>query len=335
MKVLVTGGAGYIGSIVTDQLVRRGDEVVVLDNLQTGHREAVHPDALFVLGDLAYAAGLERLFSQHSFDAVMHFASNTLVGESMEQPFLYLGDNVTNAANLLRFASNYGVRRFVLSSTANLFDRPESIPISEDERIIPGSPYGESKYLIERMLPWLDRVLGLRYACLRYFNAAGALPNGMRGEDHTPEHHLIPRVLQVALGQRRSVEIYGVDYPTPDGTCVRDYVHVVDLAQAHILALDALDGGSRVYNLGNGRGFSVRQVVEMARDVTGHSIPTVEGPRRPGDPAVLIADSTRIRRELGWKPRHSDLRDIIKTAWDWHREHPSGYRSTTTLADVG
>lgn len=334
MKVLVTGGAGYIGSIVTDQLVRRGDEVVVLDNLQTGHREAVHPDALFVLGDLAFVVGLQRLFARHAFDAVMHFASNTLVGESMQRPFLYLGDNVTNAVNLLRFASYYGVRRFVLSSTANLFDQPERIPISEDERIVPGSPYGESKYLIERMLLWADRVLGIRYACLRYFNAAGAQPDGKRGEDHTPEHHLIPIVLQVALGQRKSVEIFGTDYPTPDGTCVRDYVHVLDLAQAHILALEALDEGSRVYNLGNGHGFTVRQVIETARDVTGHPIPVVEGPRRSGDPATLIADSTRIRCELGWTPMYSELRDIIQTAWDWHREHPLGYRSTGMQAAV-
>ena len=261
----------------------------------------------FVLGDLAYAAGLERLFSQHSFDAVMHFAQTHWSGSRWSNPFLPATTSPTPRICCALHPIRSAPVRALLDGQSL---RPARVYQSQRMSVSSGT-LRESKYLIERMLPWLDRVLGLRYACLRYFNAAGALPNGMRGEDHTPEHHLIPRVLQVALGQRRSVEIYGVDYPTPDGTCVRDYVHVVDLAQAHILALDALDGGSRVYNLGNGRGFSVRQVVEMARDVTGHSIPTVEGPRRPGDPAVLIADSTRIRRELGWKPRHSDLRDII------------------------
>ncbi len=329
MRILVTGGAGYIGSIVTDQLIGRGEEVVVFDNLQTGHREAVHPDALFVQGELSDAHQLDELFAEHSFDAVMHFASNTLVGESMEQPFLYLGDNVTNAATLLRSANRYGVKRFVLSSTANLFDRPARIPISETEDIVPGSPYGESKHLIERMLYWLDRVAGMRYACLRYFNACGALPGGQRGEDHTPEYHLIPVVLQVALGQRENVNIFGDDYPTADGTCVRDYIHVLDLADAHIRALSALDGGSRAYNLGNGNGYSVRQVIEIAREVTGQPIPAVSAPRRPGDPAVLIADSTRIKRELGWTPKYGDLHDIVETAWNWHRMHPNGYTQLT------
>ncbi len=332
MRVLVTGGAGYIGSIVVDQLVERGEQVVVLDNLQTGHREAVHPDALFVEGDLEDPFFLEELFCDYRFDAVMHFASNTLVGESMERPFLYIGDNVTNAVNLLRSATQHGVRRFVLSSTANLFDRPAKVPISEVERIVPGSPYGESKYAIERMLYWADRVMGMRYACLRYFNACGALPSGERGEAHNPEHHLIPIVLQVALGQREHVEIFGTDCPTPDGTCVRDYIHVLDLAEAHLLAMQALDEGSRTYNLGNGNGFSVRQVINVAREVTGVSIPTVAGLRRPGDPAVLIADSSRIRRELGWVPRYADLGDIIQTAWGWHRAHPMGYRQLSSAA---
>jgi len=325
MRVLVTGGAGYIGSVVTDQLIRLGHQVVVFDNLRTGHRDAVHPAALFVQGDLADPFLIDRVLEEQRVDAIMHFASNILVGESMEQPFLYIGDNVTNAANLLRSAAAHGVRRFVLSSTANLFDSPERIPISETERVVPGSPYGESKYLIERMLHWTDRILGMRYASLRYFNASGALPDGSLGEDHSPEYHLIPIVLQVALGQRNHVVIYGDDYPTPDGTCVRDYIHVVDLAQAHILALRALDQGSRVYNLGNGRGFSVSQVVETARRITGHPIPAVIGARRAGDPAILVADSERIKRELGWVPRYPDLADIIQTAWNWHRSHPNGY----------
>ena len=325
MRVLVTGGAGYIGSVVTEQLVEAGHSVVVFDNLAMGHREAVHPEALFVRGDLADAGAIARALDEHPVDAVMHFASNTLPAESVSQPFLYLGDNVVNGLNLLRAAVDRGVRRVILSSTANLFDQPARLPIDEDERIVPGSPYGESKYLLERVLYWLDRTVGLRYAALRYFNAAGA--SRARGEDHIPENHLIPLVLQVALGQRESISVYGTDYPTPDGTCVRDYVHVLDLAQAHILALETLDRGSRVYNLGNGQGFSVMQVIETARQVTGRPIPAVPAARRPGDPAVLIASSERARRELGWKPRYPALRDIVETAWQWHREHPSGYRA--------
>jgi len=323
MKIVVTGGAGYIGSIVVEQLVEAGEEVIVFDNLFQGHQAAVHPDALFVEGDLADRAVVDGLLSKHRPDAIMHFASYTLVGESMENPFLYLGDNITNGLNLLQSAVQHGVRRFILSSTANLFDDPERMPIDEMERIVPGSPYGESKYILERMLYWLDRVYGFRYAALRYFNAAGASPE--RGEDHEPELHLIPIVLGVALGKRDKVTIFGDDYPTRDGTCVRDYIHVIDLAQAHILALRALDQGSRVYNLGNGQGFTVSEVIETAREITGHPVPAEIGPRRPGDPAVLIASSDRIRRELGWKPRFPDLRDIIESAWKWHQAHPKGY----------
>jgi UDP-glucose 4-epimerase len=328
MKVLVTGGAGYIGSIVVEELVKQGDEVVVFDNLYFGHREAVHPKAAFVEGDLADRAAVESLFDAHSFEAVMHFASHTLVGESMEQPFKYLGENVTNGLNLLQEAVAHGARRFILSSSANLFADPQRMPIDEAERIVAGSPYGESKYILERMLHWLDRVYGFRYAALRYFNAAGASPDGGRGEDHTPETHLIPRVLQVALGQRDQIVIFGDDYPTRDGTCVRDYIHVTDLAQAHILALKALDKGSRTYNLGNGQGFTIQEVLETARQVTGHPIPAVVGPRRPGDPATLIASSKKIRQELGWEPRFPDLRPIVETAWKWHSAHPHGYRTT-------
>ncbi|GAB4439493.1 MAG: UDP-glucose 4-epimerase GalE [Anaerolineae bacterium] len=323
MHILVTGGAGYIGSIVVEELIKAGDSVVVLDNLYQGHRGAVHPDAEFVEADLADMGALQALFDAHRFDGVMHFASYTLVGESMEAPFMYLGDNVTNGLNLLRQIVDHGVPRFILSSTANLFDDPEQIPITENERIVPGSPYGESKAILERYLYWLDRLGKLRYAALRYFNACGA--SAERGEDHDPETHLIPLVLQVALGQREKVSIFGGDYPTPDGTCVRDYIHVYDLAQAHILALRALDRGSRRYNLGNSKGYSVLEVVEAARAITGHPIPTEIGPRRPGDPAVLIASSETIRRELGWTPRYTDLHEIIETAWNWHRAHPHGY----------
>ncbi len=331
MNILVTGGAGYIGSVVVEELIRQGDRVTVYDNLSQGHRAAVPPQAEFLLGDLADEEILNDLFAQRSFEAVMHFASNTLVGESVQQPLKYVGDNVTNGLNLLRAMMAHGVSRFILSSTANLFDQPERIPITEDERIVPGSPYGESKFILERILHWLDPIHGLSYAALRYFNAAGATAE--RGEDHNPETHLIPLVLQVALGQRDQIEVYGNDYPTRDGTCVRDYIHVLDLAQAHILALRALDddaqkgqkGGSRTYNLGNGQGYTVREVIETARQVTGHPIPAVDGPRRPGDPPELVAGSERIRRELGWQPRYPDLRDIVQSAWDWHRAHPDGY----------
>jgi UDP-glucose 4-epimerase len=327
MKILVTGGAGYIGSIVVEELIKQGDEVVVFDNLLFGHRQAVHPEAEFVLGDLADRSAVQTLFDTHTFDGIMHFASRTLVGESVEKPFLYLGENVRNALNLLEEAVAHGVKRFILSSTANLFDRPERIPIAESEPIIPGSPYGESKNIIERILSWLDRTQGLRYCALRYFNAAGASPTGERGEHHEPETHLIPLTLWVALGRRNKIIINGDDYPTRDGACVRDYIHIVDLAQAHILALRALDGGSRTYNLGNGQGYSNKQVVETCRQVTGHPIPAEIGPRRPGDPAELVASSEKIRRELGWQPQYPDLRTIVEHAWQWHRTHPNGYKT--------
>jgi UDP-glucose 4-epimerase len=323
MRILVTGGAGYIGSIVTERLVEQGADVVVYDNLSQGHAAAVDPGARLIEGDLADRGQVEQVFARHRIDAVMHFAGHTLVGESWAKPFLYLGANVTNGLNLLETAVANGVGRFVLSSTANLFDRPERMPIEPGARIEPGSPYGESKYILERVLAWLERTSGLRYAALRYFNAAGA--SAQRGEDHDPESHLIPLVLQVALGQRPGVQVFGDDYPTPDGTCVRDYIHVLDLADAHLLALQALERGSCTYNLGNGQGFSVRQVLEIARAVTGHAIPAELRERRSGDPAVLIADATAARRELGWQPRHAELRTIVESAWRWHQAHPKGY----------
>jgi UDP-glucose 4-epimerase len=325
MKILVTGGAGYIGSIVVEQLVLAGEAVVVFDNLSQGHRSAVHPAADFVLGDLLDKAAIDRAIADQRPDAVIHFASKTLVGESMQRPFLYLGENVTAGANLMQSVAEHGVKRFILSSTANLFDDPEKMPIDEDERIVPGSPYGEGKFILERFLHWMDRIYGVRFACLRYFNAAGATAE--RGEDHDPELHLIPLVLQVALGQRENIRIFGDDYPTPDGTCVRDYIHIIDLAQAHILALKALDQGSRFYNLGNGEGYSVMQVIETAREITGHPIPAEITPRRSGDPAVLIASSDRIRRELGWKPKYPGIREIIESAWWWHVANPQGYEA--------
>ena len=326
MKLLVTGGAGYIGSITSAELIAAGHEVIVFDSLYQGHAEAVPPEATFVQGDLADRDAVAKLFADHpGIEGILHFASHTLVGESMQKPLLYLRDNLVNASNLLEQAAIHGAKRFIFSSTANLFDEPERIPIAENERIVPGSPYGESKFFVERLLHWFERIYGIKYVCLRYFNACGDTPN--RGEDHDPETHLIPLILQVALGQREHITVFGDDYPTRDGTCVRDYVHVLDLAQAHILALHSLETqGSRRYNLGNGSGFTVKEVIDMARKVTGHPIPAVVGPRRAGDPAELIASSETIRRELGWTPRYPDLESILTSAWEWHESHPHGYR---------
>ncbi|MBV9110772.1 MAG: UDP-glucose 4-epimerase GalE [Gemmatimonadetes bacterium] len=328
MRLLVTGGAGYIGSVVVRQLADEGHDVIVYDSLFQGHAEAVDERATLIAADLADRAALDAAMRDHRPEGILHFASHTLVGESMEKPFLHLGDNVRNALNLLESAAEHGVKRFILSSTANLFGLPDTVPIEADAAIRPGSPYGESKHIIERMLHWMDDRFGMRYCTLRYFNAAGA-ESPERGEDHNPETHLIPVVLQVALGQREQVTIFGDDYDTPDGTCVRDYIHVSDLADAHVRALHALDAGSRAYNLGNGRGFSVREVIETCRAVTGHPIPASVGPRRPGDPAVLVAGSERIRRELGWAPRIPELREIVESAWAWHRSHPHGYGGKT------
>lgn len=325
MKVLVTGGAGYIGSTAVCELIAAGDEVVVYDNLYQGHKEVIHPAAVFVEGDLANKSFLNQTIEQHKPEAIMHFASHTLVGESMKKPFLYLGDNVRNGLNLLECAADAGIKKFIFSSTANLFGAIEEMPIRADAPIQPGSPYGESKYIIERMLHWMDEVCDMRFAALRYFNACGAV-SADHGEDHDPETHIIPLILQVALGQREYITIFGDDYDTPDGTCIRDYVHIVDLAQAHILALRDLHNGSRSYNLGNSDGFSVMEVVEAAREVTGHPIPVVMGDRRPGDPAVLVADSQKIRDELGWNPAYPDLKSILESAWAWHNKHPGGYQ---------
>ena len=328
MKVLVTGGAGYIGSHVVQMLAERDCEVVVFDNLSNGHRGAVHADATLVIGDLHDSSALAALFDAHRFDGVMHFASRILVGESMRAPFAYLRDNLYTFINLLERASQQGVKRFIFSSTANLYDAPSRQPIAEGETLSPGSVYGETKFMAERLLAWMDRLYGMRYCSLRYFNACGAHPDGHIGEAHDPETHLIPLALGVALGQREAIHIYGTDYDTPDGACIRDYVHVLDLARAHILALDALaDGESRVYNLGSGSGYSVLEVIEAARKVTSHPIPTIEAPRRPGDLPVLVADSEKISRELGWVPEYKRLEEIIQSAWNWHRRHPAGYES--------
>ncbi|MCR4401227.1 MAG: UDP-glucose 4-epimerase GalE [Firmicutes bacterium] len=326
MRVLVVGGAGYIGSHVVRELVRAGHDVVVYDNLEKGHREAVEGCPL-VVGDTGDRDVLREVFASRDFDVVMHFAAHTSVAESMQDPAKYFHNNVAKGLTLLDVMREAGVRRMVFSSSAAVYGDPERVPIEEDADCRPTNVYGETKLMFERVLSAYDRAYGVRYVALRYFNAAGADPSGDIGEDHDPETQLIPLVLMTAMGLRPRLELFGTDYHTPDGTCVRDYVHVCDLATAHVLAAEALADGceSKVYNLGNGKGHTVRQVIETARRVTGLSIPVVEAPRRPGDPAVLVASSERIMRELGWKPRYEDLETIIATAWEWHRRHPRGY----------
>jgi UDP-glucose 4-epimerase len=326
-KILVTGGAGYIGSIVTADLVEAGFEVVVYDNLVHGRVAAVHPRARLVVGELADGARLDRLMQQHGFDAVMHFAALIEAGESMQRPAEFFRNNSASTLSLLEAVLRNRIPRLVFSSTAALYGEPQRTPIEEDDAIQPTNVYGESKAMTERMLAWFHKIHGLSYASLRYFNAAGA--SDERGEDHTPETHLVPLVLQVAQGKREAITIFGTDYPTPDGTCVRDYIHISDLSSAHLLVLQHLleDSEPRqlIYNLGNGRGFSVREVIEAARRVTGHPIPALESGRRSGDPAVLVASSEKIRRELGWEPRFSELERIITSAWEWRQKHPAGY----------
>ncbi|MBM7866523.1 UDP-glucose 4-epimerase GalE [Heliobacterium gestii] len=319
MKYLVTGGAGYIGSHTALALLAAGAEVVILDNLTTGHRELAPQGVSFYQGDVGDAALLTEIFATHAIDGVLHFAAKSLVGESMRDPGGYFLANTGQTAVLLQAMAKSGVRRFVLSSTAAVYGEPEQVPIPEDHPVRPTNPYGLSKQLIEAMLPWFERVHGIRWMALRYFNVAGADPDGRSGECHEPETHLIPNVLQVAEGKREFLSLFGDDYPTPDGTCIRDYIHVSDLADAHVLALQALANRrpSGVCNLGNGQGFSVLQVVERARRVTGHPIPLRMEPRRPGDPAVLVASNARATAELGWRPRHGDLSAIIETAWRW------------------
>jgi UDP-glucose 4-epimerase len=325
MKVLVTGGAGYIGSVVAAGLLNAGHQVTVIDNLSRGHRQAVPPLAEFVHADLADRDRLAQLFNSQRFDAVMHFAAFIEAGESMKSPETFFRNNTSNALCVLESMLVVGVKRFVFSSTAALFGNPQRTPIEEDDLLQPTNAYGESKLLVERMLEWFHRIHGLRYASLRYFNAAGAVGSD-HGESHQPETHLIPRVLGAALGKFEHIDVFGTDYPTPDGTCIRDYIHVSDLAAAHLLALDALERSDRlIYNLGNGNGFSVREVIEIARKVTGRTIRSVDSPRRPGDPAVLIASAERIRKELRWRPKFFDLEAIVSSAWQWHCRHPEGY----------
>ena len=323
-RFLVTGGAGYVGSHLVAALLDRGDAVTVLDNLRTGHAAAVPAGATLVTADLADGDTLDQVLGQGPWDAVFHFASLSQVGESMRMPMRYLLDNAANGIRLIDACVRHGVDRFVLSSTAALFNLDSDAPIPEDAPIDPQSAYGDSKWMIERALRWADQVHGLRYACLRYFNAAGADPAGRLGEDHRPESHLIPLVIDAALGRRAALDVFGDDYPTPDGTCIRDYVHVSDLATAHLLALEALRDGPVVWNLGNGAGHSVRQVIAAVERVSGLTVPHRIVARRAGDAAVLVASSTRAK-QAGWRPVHGDLDEIVATAFAWRQSHPNGY----------
>ena len=325
MRILVAGGAGYIGSVTVAELLDSGHEVVVFDSLVTGHAEAVSPGAELVVGDLADRQLLDDAFSRHTFDGVVYYGGFIAAGESMQDPGKYFQNNVSGLINLLNAMVDHKVLRFVFSSSAAVYGDPVSTPIPEDASLTAVNPYGETKVISERLLRWYDSQCGLRHVSLRYFNAAGATER--LGEDHRPETHLIPVVLNAAAGKMASLQLYGSDYPTPDGTCVRDYVHVSDLAQAHSLALDYTLKGSLICNLGNGQGFSNGEVVETARRVTGRSIAVDKGPRRAGDPAVLVASSERARRELVWRPRFPELADIIESAWRWHQSHPRGYES--------
>jgi UDP-glucose 4-epimerase len=325
-RYLVTGGAGFVGSHLVLALLRGGASVTILDDLTTGHEAAVPRGARLVRGSVADPEALRRAFAEGPFEAAFHFASLTLVGESMREPVRYIAENLAGGAALVDACVRHGVTRMVLSSTANLFAEPARMPIDEDEAIVPGSPYGESKAMLERLLHWADRIHGLRSACLRYFNAAGADPDGEAGEDHRPETHLIPLVLDAAAGRRPPLTVFGDDYPTPDGTCIRDYIHVADLATAHLAVLEPLRTKSVRYNLGTGTGHSVREVIAAAEAVTGLKVPYTIGPRRAGDPAELVAASDRIRRELGWQPRFADLGTIVAHAWAWRQRNPEGYR---------
>lgn len=328
MNILVTGGAGYIGSHVAEALKEAGYIPVVYDNLSTGHREAVPEDVTLIEGDIHDTALVEKVMREYEIGAVIHFAASSLVGESMSNPAKYYYNNVEGSQHLLEAMRRAGVKRIVFSSTAAVYGEPDEIPIKESSRLCPTNVYGRTKLVIEGMLADYDMAYGMRYTALRYFNAAGASYKHSIGEDHMPESHLIPLILKTAQGVRDKIAVYGTDYPTKDGTCIRDYIHVCDLAKAHVLALEHLlrGGQSRVYNLGSEHGFSVREMIDYAKKITEVDFAVVEEARRAGDPAVLIASSKRIRAELGWVPEYSSVEEIIRTAWRWHKDHPSGYR---------
>lgn len=326
MAILVCGGAGYIGSHMVAELLENGKEVVILDSLVKGHKDALLGGKLYV-GDLRDKEILNKVFSENNIEAVIDFAAFSLVGESMTEPLKYFNNNVWGTISLLEAMQEHNCKYIVFSSTAATYGEPDAIPIKEDAKTLPTNAYGESKLLVEKILKWCDTAYGIKYTALRYFNAAGAHVSGKIGEDHSPESHLIPIILDVALGNREKIMMYGDDYDTKDGTCVRDYIHVSDLASAHSLAVDRLMNGgeSAIYNLGNGTGFSVKEIVDIARNVTGHPIPAEVAPRRAGDPAVLIASSERAMKELGWTPKFNKVETIIETAWKWHESHPNGY----------
>ncbi|MFZ3577167.1 UDP-glucose 4-epimerase GalE [Virgibacillus sp. DJP39] len=333
MRVLVLGGAGYIGSHAVCQLMEQGQDVVVVDNLETGHRKAVHQDVTFYQGDIREVDFLREVFEKETIDSVIHFAANSLVGESMENPLKYFGNNVYGTQILLQVMNEYDVKQIVFSSTAATYGEPNVIPITESEPTNPTNAYGETKLTMEKIMKWCDQAYGIKFVSLRYFNVAGAIESGRIGEDHTPESHLVPLVLQTALGQRESITIFGDDYDTKDGTCIRDYVHVEDLIDAHLLALTYLkEGGeSDIFNLGSSQGFSVREIINSARVVTGEEIPVTIGPRRKGDPSVLIASSEKAKRILKWRPSRLCINKIITDAWVWHNTHPNGYRPHEVL----
>lgn len=329
MTILVLGGAGYIGSHTVYELIDNGEDVVIIDNLLTGHEEAVHPKARFYKGDIRDKEFLDSVFKKEKIDAVIHFAASSLVGESMEKPLKYYDNNLCGTKILLDSMVEHGIDKIVFSSTAAVYGEPERIPILETDKTEPTNTYGETKLSMEKMFKWIGKAHGLRYVSLRYFNACGAHVSGKIGEDHNPESHLIPLILYVPNGKREFISIFGEDYQTKDGTCIRDYIHVTDLAQAHILAVKYLQNGgeSDIFNLGNGIGFSVKEVIETARKVTQNAIPAKVTPRRAGDPAKLIASSDKAKKVLGWKPQHAELDEIISTAWNWHKNHPDGFKN--------
>ncbi|MBB5336314.1 UDP-glucose 4-epimerase GalE [Pectinatus brassicae] len=328
MAILVCGGAGYIGSHMVDELLKRGEAPVVVDNLRTGHRQAVPENVKFYQDDIRDEKALDKIFTENDIEAVIHFAACSLVGESMEKPLLYLNNNVYGMQVLLEAMVKHNIDKIVFSSSAATYGEPKKVPIMEDDETKPTNPYGESKLTMEKMMKWVSQIHNVRYTSLRYFNVAGAAEDGHIGEAHSPESHLVPIILQVPLKQRDAITVYGEDYPTKDGTCIRDYVHVVDLADAHMKALEYLRAGNKsdIFNLGSGNGFSVKEMIDAAKKATGLDIKVITGKRRPGDPAQLVASSEKAERVLGWQPHYTDMESIISTAWKWHKNHPEGFK---------
>lgn len=327
MAILVCGGAGYIGSHTVHQLVAQNKDVIIVDNLQTGHKKAINKSAKFYEGDIRDSKILDKIFTENNITSVIHFAANSLVGESMINPLLYFNNNVYGMQILLEAMVRHNIKNIVFSSTAAVYGEPKRIPIMEDDETNPTNPYGETKLAMEKMMKWVSKANGINYISLRYFNVAGALDDGSIGEDHHPETHLIPLILQVPLKKRESITVFGNDYATEDGTCIRDYIHVIDLANAHIKAVEHLESGkgSNIFNLGNGVGFSVKEMITATEEVTSEDIKVVLGERRAGDPAKLVASSEKARTLLGWTPEYTNIKDIIKTAWTWHKNNPNGY----------